>query len=486
MATKPKGKRNNRLLWILLAAAGVLIAVAVIQGRNKKVGEKVYVEKVGKRTILETVAASGRIYPEKEVKISSDVSGEVVELKVKEGDSIKAGQLLARVNPEIYKNQLERGEASLNASKAQLSNAQAQIKTLESQKVQAQAQRDQIQAQLANAKTSFDRNNKLHDQGVISDADFETAQATFRQTEANLRSSDAAIQTSIANVEASLDNVKTAEFNVKGSEASFKESRTNLNKTSIYAPVDGIVSKLTIQKGERVVGTAQMSGTEMMRVANMNAMEVQVDVSENDILRISVGNEVDIDVDAYPGKKFKGRISEIANTAENAFTTTGNVNLTTDQVTNFVVKVRIDPATYADINKTGRSAFRPGLSASVNIHTNTVNDALSVPVQAVTTREEKEPSKVAKAAATTEGEQPKKANSPIQEVVFVCVGDTVKKVTVKTGIQDNDYIQILSGLTGGEEVVAEPYNSVARKLKSGMKITRVSKTELYKVGDKKE
>ncbi len=488
MSTTAKGKKNNRLIWYLAGAAVLLIAIAYFQGKNKKVGEKVYAEKAQKRTIQETVSASGRVFPEKEVKISSDVSGEVVELRVKEGDSVKSGQLLARVNPEVYQSEVIRGEASLNATKAQLSNAQAQIKTLNSQRAQAQAQRDQIQAQLASAQSSFQRNDKLHTQGVISDADFETAQATFQQTQANLRASDAAIQTSIANVESSLDNVRTAEYNVKGSEASFRETNTNLNKTSIYAPVDGVVSKLTIEKGERVVGTAQMSGTEMMRVANMNAMEVQVDVSENDILRIAVGNDVDIDVDAYPGKKFKGKISEIANTADNAFTATGTVNLTTDQVTNFVVKIRIDPASYVDMNRTGKAAFRPGLSASVNIHTNTVNGVLSVPVQAVTTREENEASKKLKAAASDESDatdNTKKTNTPVQEVVFVCVGDSVKKVAVKTGVQDNEYIQILSGLNEGDEVVSEPYNSVSRKLKSGMKIVKVSKTELYKTTDAK-
>jgi HlyD family secretion protein len=474
---------SKKWLWILGGIIALLIAFAVYKGSDKKKGDEVVVEKISKRKIEETVSASGRIFPEKEVKISSDVSGEVVEMFIKEGDSVRAGQLLCRVNAEIYKDQVTRGEAGVNASKAQYANALSNVESVRAQQLQLFAQKEQSEAQLANTRTAFKRNDQLHKDGVISDADFETAQAGLRQQEASIKGVDAQIQAALSNISSSEKSAEAASYNLKSSQASLKELRTSLNKTSIYSPVDGIVTKRSVEKGERVVGTAQMSGTEIMRIANMNAMEVQVDVSENDILRVVVGNEVDIEVDAFPGRKFKGRVSELANTATNAFTATGAVNLTTDQVTNFVVKVRIESDSYRDLVRGGRSPFRPGMSASIDVHTNTVNDALSIPIQAVTTREEDADIKKAKE------EDNKKAaaassKKPINEVVFVASGDTVRMVKVKTGIQDNQFIQITEGLKEGDEVVSAPYNLIARKLKSGMKVVKVTEKELYKSGIK--
>ena len=481
MAVQNK-RKNNKVLWILVGAVVVLLIAAVVVSKNKKEGEKVFAEKVAKRTIQETVSASGRIFPEKEIKVSSDVSGEIVELSVKEGDSVRAGQLLCKVDARIYRDQVTRGEAGVNASRAQYANALSNIESTRSRQLQVIAQKEQLQAQLTQTKSSFKRNDQLHKDGVISDADFETAQSQLRQQEANIKALDAQIQAALNDINSSQKTAEAAQYNVKSSEASLKELQTSLNRTSIYAPVDGVVSKLTIEKGVRVVGTAQMSGTEIMRIANLSAMEVQIDVSENDILRLAVGNEVDIEVDAFAGRKFKGHVSEVANTASNAFTATGAVNLTTDQVTNFVVKVRIEPASYADLMRSGRPPFRPGMSASVDIHTNTVNDALSVPIQAVTTRDETVELKKAKAASETTGSQPTEKKAAVQnvkEVVFVIVGDTVKMVEVKTAVQDNQHIQIISGLKGDEEVVAAPFNLIARKLKSGAKIQKVSEKELY-------
>ena len=481
MAVQNK-RKNNKVLWILVGSVVVLLIAAVVVSKNKKEGEKVFAEKVAKRTIQETVSASGRIFPEKEIKVSSDVSGEIVELSVKEGDSVRAGQLLCKVDARIYRDQVTRGEAGVNASRAQYANALSNIESTRSRQLQVIAQKEQLQAQLTQTKSSFKRNDQLHKDGVISDADFETAQSQLRQQEANIKALDAQIQAALNDINSSQKTAEAAQYNVKSSEASLKELQTSLNRTSIYAPVDGVVSKLTIEKGERVVGTAQMSGTEIMRIANLSAMEVQIDVSENDILRLAVGNEVDIEVDAFAGRKFKGHVSEVANTASNAFTATGAVNLTTDQVTNFVVKVRIEPASYADLMRSGRPPFRPGMSASVDIHTNTVNDALSVPIQAVTTRDETVELKKAKAASETTGSQPTEKKAAVQnvkEVVFVIVGDTVKMVEVKTAVQDNQHIQIISGLKGDEEVVAAPFNLIARKLKSGAKIQKVSEKELY-------
>ncbi len=481
-------KKSNRLVWILGGVIALLLAVAYFTQKNKKVGEKVSVEKATKRTIMETVSASGRIFPEKEIKISSDVSGEVTEVLVKEGDSVRAGQLLVRVNAEIYKDQVTRGEAGVSVSKAQYANAMSNVEGVRSRQLQVSAQREQTQVQLENNRLAFKRNDQLHRDGVISDAEFETTQGQLRQTEASLKAIDAQIQSAMSDVNSSQQTAQAAQFQLKSSEASLKELRTNLNKTSIYAPASGVVSKLNIEKGERVVGTAQMSGTEIMRVANLSAMEVQCDVSENDILRVAVGNEVDIEVDAFSGRKFKGRVSEIANTASNATTAAGQPNLTTDQVTNFVVKIRIEAESYADLMRGGRPPFRPGMSASIDIHTNTVNDAVSIPIQSVTTRELDADLKKAKAEETKDLAQTAKKTGlePIKELVFVISGDTVKQIEVKTGIQNTQFIQITSGLKGDEEVVSAPYNLIARKLKSGMKIQKVSEKELYGSKDKKK
>jgi HlyD family secretion protein len=481
MAQINNKKKSNKLVWILGSIIAVLIAVAVFTSKGKDKGEKVFADKIQKRVIEETVSASGRIFPEKEVKISSDVSGEVVELYVKEGDSVRAGQLLVRVNAEIYKDQVTRGEAGVNASRAQYANALSNIESVRARQLQLIAQKEQVQAQLNQTQQAFKRNDQLHRDGVISDSDFETTQANLRQQEGNIKSVEAQIQASLSDITSSQKSAEAAQYSLKSSEASLKELRTNLNRTSIYAPVDGVVSKRSIEKGERVVGTAQMSGTEIMRVANLNAMEVQVDVSENDILRVALGNEVDIEVDAFPGRKFKGRVSEVANTASNAFTAAGAVNLTTDQVTNFVIKVRIDPTSYADLLRGGRPPFRPGMSASIDVHTNTVKDAICVPIQSVTTRDEDADLKKAKADEnkTNSGTPQKESKAPVKEVVFIASGDTVRMVEVKTGIQDKQYIQVLSGLNGDEEVIAAPYSLIARKMKNGMKIQKVTEKELY-------
>ncbi len=482
-------KRSSKLLWWILGGIIVaLIAYSYFSNKNKGVGEKVYAEKVQKRTIEEIVQASGRIFPEQEVKISSDVSGEIVQLFVKEGDSIRAGQLLCRVDAEIIKDQVTRGEAGVNQSKAQYANALSNIESVRARQLQLIAQKEQAEAQLTNVRLSYKRNEQLKKDGVIADADFETAQANLRQQEANLKAVDAQIKAALSDINSSEKSAEAASFSLKSAEASLKELKTSLRRTSIYAPVNGVVSKLTIEKGERVVGTAQMSGTEIMRVANLNAMEVQVEVSENDIARLAVGNTTDIEVDAYPGRKFKGNVSEIASTAANAFNAaTGAANLTTDQVTNFVVKVRIDAASYADLLRGGRPPFRPGMSASIDIHTRTENGVLSVPIQSVTTRDEDAELKKAKAEAAPQTVSTETSRKPVKEVVFIVSGDTAKMVAIKTGIQDRQFIQITEGVKEGDEVIAAPYSLISRKLKNGLKVQKVAEKDVYaKKGDKKK
>lgn len=464
-------KNKNTLIYILVTVIVGLVVVAVIKNKNKPKGEAVTAEKIAKRDIRETVSASGKVFPETEVKISSDVSGEVVELFVQEGDSVKAGQILAKIDPDAYQSQVERGVASVNSSKAQVANSRAQIENL-------RAQREQIVAQLENTRETHKRNEKLYKDGVISVADFQSSQASLKALEANLRSSDASIKSA-------QESARAAQFSVQSTEAALKELRTSLKRTTIYAPTNGIISKLNIEQGERVVGTIQMAGTEMMRLANLNNMEVRVDVSENDIPRVSLGDEVDVEVDAYIGRKFKGRVTQIANSSSNSAVAA----LTSDQITNFEVRVSIDPSSYTDLVNTGkRYPFRPGMSASVEIYTENKENVLAVPIQAVTTRE-KEGMKGTKMVESKDGEeaQEEKILDNLREVVFVVMkGDTVRMADVKTGIQDNNYIEIVSGLKEGEQIVSGPYTAVSRKLKSGEKIRVVTENELFSDGKKKD
>lgn len=458
-------RKNNRLIYILVAVVAVLVAFALLKGKSKPEGEEVTTEKVAKRTIKEMVGASGKVFPETEVKISSDVSGEIVQLLVEEGDSVVTGQLLCKVDPDAFKSMVERGEATVNSSKAQVANSKSGVARSQAQLIQAQAQLEQIKSQVQNQKAIHDRNVTLYKDGIISQADFENSEAALNQLKANMRSTEANVKSMEANVESAQQSVRASEFSVKSSQASLKEMVTNLKRTTIYAPMGGIVSKLNIEQGERVVGTAQMSGTEIMRIANLNSMEVQVDVSESDVLRVALGDEVEIEVDAYLDRKFTGKVTEIANSASNTGT---SVSLNTDQVTNFIVKIRIDPDSYKDLIQKGKTyPFRPGMSASVDINTDTQDDILSVPIQSVTTREDEK----------EDEEDKKKKDTAIREVVFVMSADTVKMVDVTTGIQDDEYIQVLSGLEDGEEVIAGPYSAISRKLKSGTQVRKAEKKD---------
>jgi HlyD family secretion protein len=469
-------KKNNKLIYILIGAILILVIAAVVTRGNKSKGEKVSFEVAEKRTIKETVSASGKVYPETEVKITSDVSGEIIELNVEEGDSVTTGQLLAKIDPDAYQSQVERGVAGVNNAMAQLANARSGIERSKAQLTQAIAQQEQIEAQLENTKSIHERNIKLHKDGVISDVDFEASLSGLEGLKANYRSSIANVKTAEANLESAKQSEKAADYTVKSTEASLKELKTSLRRTTIFAPTDGVVSLLTVEQGERVVGTSMMSGTEMMRIANLNSIEVQVDVSENDVLRVSVGDPVDIEVDAYLDRKFKGIVTQVANSASNTMT----ASLTTDQVTNFVVKIRIDASSYADLMKDkDRFPFRPGMSASVEIYTNTEDGVLSVPIQSVTTREDKDEKKKNREKNGPQSTDKEKDDNKLKEVVFVCRGDSAIMVEVKTGIQDDSYIQVLEGVKDGDEVITGPYNVVSRKLKNGDLVNKVSEDELY-------
>lgn len=460
-------RKKNKWIWpvvgsIVALIIVIMIVMSVIKNRQGSKGITVNAEDVKKRTIKEMVSASGKVFPEVEISVSSDVSGELVELFVKEGDSVTVGQNLAKIDPDIYKSAVERGEAGLNNTKAQVANSKANKSRADATLQQSIAQKKQIEAQLANARTVFNRNKQLLDDGVISQADYDNAMSSLRSLEANLEAAEATVLSAQAGVDAAVQTVKSAEFSVQSAEATLKETKTSLNRTSIYAPMSGIVSYLGKEKGETVLGTSQMSGDIIFKISNLSDMEVQVDVSESDVLRVNLGDNVNIEVDAYMDRIFTGKVTEIANSASNS---TG-MTLTTDQVTNFTVKIRIDRESYQDlVSENNRFAFRPGMSASVDINTESLEGVLTVPIQAVTTRE-----KTAK-----EKENSKDDDDDINEVVFVTSADTVAMKIVKTGIQDDTYIHILSGLSDGENVVTGPYSAVSKSLKQGKKIEVVEK-----------
>ena len=415
-------------------------------------GVPVQFDTVKKRTIDEKVSASGRIFPEKEVKISSDVSGEIVELYVMEGDSVKAGQLLAKIDPEAYVSAVQRGEANL-------SGARSQLAVTKSTKESSIAQKEQIMTQLKNAEKILERNKQLLSDGIISQADYDQSEASVENLSANMRAASASIRSAE-------ESIKGSEYSIESAQATLNELKTNLGRTTIKAPVGGIVSSLSVEQGERVVGTIQMTGTEMMRIANLNTMEVQVDVSENDIVRVKLGDKVEVEVDAYLDEKIMGSVSEIANSASNI--TGAAAALNTDQVTNFAVKIRLDANSYKKlITPKQKYPFRPGMSASVDIYTNQAKDVITIPIQAVTAKEIDEDED-----NDSEKSDEEKTDDDFKEVVFVHSADTVDMREVKTGIQDDEFIQILSGLELDEEIIKGPYSAVATKLDQGTQVTK--------------
>ncbi len=481
-------KKNRKLLFILTGVVAVLIAAGIYKARQKPKGEEVTVEQVSRRSINETVSASGKIFPETEVKISSDVSGEIIDLYVKEGDSVVAGQILAKIKPDEYQSLVEQGEASLSTARAQRQITSSNVQGSSAQIDQLKADRRRLDSQLEVARNAHRRNETLYKDGIISTAEFETSKNTLAAAESALAAAEATLKSAESSLSSAKENVRVAEFGINSATARLKELRTSLQKTIITAPVSGIISKLNVEKGERVVGTLQMAGTEMMRIANLHSMEVQVEVSESDILKVSLNDRVDIEVDAYLGRKMLGKVTEIASSASNVGTVAG-LNLNSDQVTNFVVKIRIAPESYKDLVSDGRRyPFRPGMSASVDIYTHLAENAVSVPIVSVTAQEDENQKKMKKQEEEDGPQKEEKKEAigadAVREIVFVVTGDTVAVREVKTGIQDNNHIEILSGLQEGETVVTGPYSAIARKLKSGTSIVITDKEKL--LGKKKD
>jgi HlyD family secretion protein len=461
---------SKKLLWIIISLVVVIVLLIVLQKSGvfgKDEGIKVSAEKAIKRNITEIVTASGKIYPEVEVKISPDISGEIVELTVQEGDSVKKGQELAKIYADIYTTQRDQAAAQLNQQQAVAMNSSAQLPGLKTAMDEAQR--------------SYDREKQLLADKVISQSEFDQAESALRTAESNYN----AAQQSIIGNQAGAASAK----------ANLSIAAKNLSRTTVFSPIEGVISLLNVKKGERVVGNSMMAGTEMMRVADMNKIEAIVDVGENDIPKVHIGDSANIEIDAYNNRKFRGIVTQIASSVASASTTTSTVS--SNDVTNYKVHIRLSPDSYKDLMKKNvprNLPFRPGMSASADIQTNTHTNVLSVPINAVTTREKNsdvginQTHKNANDAKSDDQNNDNPDNtknvSPtdLDEVVFVLQKDnTVKKVKVKTDIQDINNIEITYGLKDGDQIITGPYGTISKILKDGTKVTVVAKDKLFEI-----
>ncbi len=446
---------NKKLKWgliILGVLAGAYIVYKVMGGGGNKT-EKVATEKAAKRTIIETVNASGKIYPEVEVKISPDIAGQITELYVEEGDSVKKGKILARIYADIYALQRDEAASKVNQSVAIVDNSVASLESL--------------RANLVLAKQTLDRNKTLYDQKVISKAELEQYEVTYRSAQANYTAAEA--------------NIKSLKAGVQSTQTGLTRANKDLSRATIVSPMDGVISSLKVKKGESVAGNSFNVGTEMMTVSDMSVLEVRVDVGENDIVKINIGDSADVEVDAYNNRKFKGVVTKIASSTKST-----SPVATSNDVTNYEVRIRLDTASYRDLgNKT--FPFRPGMNASADIKTKRIDDVLAVPIGAVNARvkgSDKSMADKKKEEEKNKGEDindsKNSSDDELEEVVFVLQKDgTVKKSVVRSGIQDMNYIQILSGINSGDEVVTDPYTSISKTLKDGMKVKVVPKDKLF-------
>jgi HlyD family secretion protein len=450
---------NKKLLWIMIGVVVLILVLVLINKGSQDDGIKISMEKIARRDITEIVTASGKVYPEKEVKISPDISGEVVELEVgEEGDSVKKGQELVKINPDIYNAQRNQAEAQVNQQQALVSNMSAQLPGLK--------------ATMDAAQKTYDRQKQLLDQKVISLSEYEAAESSLKMAQASYA---AAVQTVKGNV-----------AGVANARANLDMAAKNLIRTTVVSPIDGVVSLLSIKKGERVVGNSMMAGTEMMRVADMSKIEAIVDVGENDIPKVHLGDSALIEVDAYNNRKFKGVVTEIASSISAAATAT------TNDVTSYKVHIRLSPDSYKDLINPARPKsfpFRPGMSASADIQTNTHIRVLSAPINAVTTREKNSDNAIQDNAEdnttgpnTSNAKTASSSSADPDVVVFLLQTDgTAKKIKVKTDIQDINYIEIVDGVKEGDQVITGPYSIVSKTLKSGTKVKEVPKDKLFEV-----
>lgn len=455
---------NKKLIWIIGGLVAVILILVILKKNGvigKEEGMKVTAEKAVDRTIIETVNASGKVYPEVEVKVSPDISGEIMELNVNEGDSVRKGQVLARIYADIYNSQRDQAAAVVTQSQAQVLNSTAQLEALK--------------ATLDQAETTFKRQKQLLEDKVISHAEFEQA--------------DQAIKTARAQYNAATQGIKGSQASVQNAQAQLSRANKDVSRATLVAPMNGVVSLLAVKKGERVVGTAQMAGTEMLRIADMNIMELRVNVGENDIPKVQLNDSAVIEIDAYTNRKFMGIVTKIASSNTTA-AQSASLSSSSTEVTNYQVNIRLLPQSYQDLllrSKSGSSPFRPGMNASADIQTKTRNNVLAVPINAVTTRDKNGDKPVSDKKQDKDNNNNNSQEVPavnaddLEEVVFVLQADktTVKKVKVKTDIQDINFIQITSGLKPGEEVITGPYNLVSKTLKDGDKVKIVPKEQLF-------
>ncbi|WP_276374680.1 efflux RND transporter periplasmic adaptor subunit [Chryseolinea sp. H1M3-3] len=451
---KQKQKSNKVIYWLIGAVAVLLIFFLVGKsagwiGKPKEL--EVELVKATRLTIIEKVSASGTVQPVTEVKIAPEVSGEIIELLIEEGDSVAKGQTLVKIRPDTWQSQLERAEASLSQQRANLEQSKSNLL--------------RTQATFTRAESEYKRQERLWKEKVIAEADWQLAKQNYEIAKNDVQSAE--------------QSVEAARYVIRSTEASLREARENFRKTSVVAPMNGIVSKLIVKNGERVVGTATMAGTEMLRIADLNKMEVRVNVNENDIVRVHLGDTAIIDVDAYAAdkKEFKGIVTLIANTAKD--------KVSADAITEFEVRILILSSSYQDLIKAGNKfPFRPGMTASVEIMTTTKNKALSVPLASVTTRNPEEEKKNEQnpegnnpnARQTSDQSKPQKKTED-KTVLFVNENGVAKMVEVKTGISDYDNIEILSGVTEGMEIITGPFTAVSKRLKDGDKVKPMKKPE---------
>ena len=445
---------NKKVIWISVVVVALIVLLVGLKKAGvigKVDGIEVTTEKVQLRTITESVNASGKVYPEVEVKVSPDISGEIVNLFVEEGDKVTKGQVLAKIYADIYSSQRDQVTASVNQVKAQYENVKAALSGLKTA--------------YDNSKATNDRYKKLFADKIVSRSEYEQTEQAFRSAESSYNSAK--------------ESIKSGEAQIQGVRAQLARAEKDLARTIITCPMDGIISLMNVKKGERVVGTAQMTGTEMMRVADMKSIEVRVDVGENDITKVKLGDTALVEVDAYNNRKFKGIVYKIAN----PITSTANTSAASAEVANYKVHIRLLTDSYTDLVKDNNIfPFRPGMTASADIQTKSKVNVVTVPLNAVTTRDKDGEGKDTKVGAVkTDDKAPDNASKEeeLSEVVFVLGKDNkVKMVKVKTDIQDLNFIEII-GLKVGDEVITGPYSIVSKTLKDGTLVKVVTKEKLF-------
>ncbi len=459
---------SKSLKWILIGLGVLLLALVVLSKAGvfgKDEGLKVTAEKVQKRTITEIVNATGKVYPEIEVKVSPDISGEITQLNVQEGDSVKKGQVLARIYADVYNIQRSQAASGVAQSQAQVSTTQAQVSN-------SQAALDALMAQMEQAERTYNMQKQLFDDKVISRNEFNVA-------EANLRSSKANYNAGVQGIRGGQATVQSARATAQSAQANLQKANKDLGRTVIVAPMDGVISLLNVKQGEKVAGNSFNVGTEMMRIADMNKIEIRVDVPENDIVKVHLGDTALVEVDAYSDRKFKGIVTKIAS-SNNGAASSGLSAAANSDVTQYQVNILLLASSYLDLIGKGSFPFKPGMSANADIQTKTHLSVVSVPIGAVTIREKTDSTKTPSKKNDDDETAKLVTDDELDVVVFVVDAENkVKKVKVKTDIQDSYNIEITSGLKRGDEVVTGPYDVVSKTLKEGTKVKKVDKKDLF-------